>query len=260
MFIVGEDELARGEVTVRRHGGVGDQESVPRCRQAVGVREGQRGSRQTMLDQLGEWTTDAHLRRAAGVRRRARGDAARLGAPRPRSRRRRCSSTSATAHGVTQVVVRDERARCWRRPSGCAPSSSSASSGAVRARGRPRPSTRSSRPARSRSLAREIRLLNEAKTPPFPIAEDAPVSEDVRLRYRYLDLRRPRLQHNLGLRHRVTMAIRKYFDAHGLLGDRDADPRRSRRRKARATTSCRAASTRASSTRCRSRRRSSSRS
>ena len=64
-------------------------------------------------------------------------------------------------------------------------------------------------------VAQEIRLLNEAKTPPFPIADDVPVSEDVRLRYRYIDLRRPRLQYNLGLRHRVTMAIRKYFDAHG---------------------------------------------
>jgi len=64
-------------------------------------------------------------------------------------------------------------------------------------------------------LAREIRTLNEAKTPPFQIAEDGPVSEDVRLRYRYLDLRRPRLQHNIGLRHRVAMTIRKYFDANG---------------------------------------------
>jgi aspartyl-tRNA synthetase len=64
-------------------------------------------------------------------------------------------------------------------------------------------------------LAQEIRLLNEAKTPPFPVADDTPVSEDVRLRYRYLDLRRPRLQFNLGLRHRVTMAIRRYFDAAG---------------------------------------------
>ena len=72
-------------------------------------------------------------------------------------------------------------------------------------------------------VAAEIRLLNEAKTPPFPIADETPVSEDVRLRYRYLDLRRPRLQNNLGLRHRVAMAIRKYFDAAGLLGDRDAD-------------------------------------
>jgi aspartyl-tRNA synthetase len=64
-------------------------------------------------------------------------------------------------------------------------------------------------------VAGEIRLLNEARTPPFPIADDTAVSEDVRLRYRYLDLRRPRLQANLGLRHRVTMAIRRYFDRHG---------------------------------------------
>jgi aspartyl-tRNA synthetase len=64
-------------------------------------------------------------------------------------------------------------------------------------------------------LAREIRVLNEAKTPPFQIAEDGPVAEDVRLRYRYLDLRRPRLQHNMGLRHKVAIAIRRYFDANG---------------------------------------------
>src|SRR6187431_3580644 len=64
-------------------------------------------------------------------------------------------------------------------------------------------------------LARDIRVLNEAKTPPFQIAEDSPVSEDVRLRYRYLDLRRPRLQYNLGLRHRVTFAARRYFDERG---------------------------------------------
>jgi aspartyl-tRNA synthetase len=64
-------------------------------------------------------------------------------------------------------------------------------------------------------VAAEIRLLNEAKTPQFPIADETPVSEDVRLRYRYLDLRRPRLQNNLGLRHRVALAIRKYFDSQG---------------------------------------------
>jgi len=64
-------------------------------------------------------------------------------------------------------------------------------------------------------VAREIRILNEAKTPPFQIAEDSPVSEEVRLKYRYLDLRRTRLQSNIGLRHRVAIAIRKYFDANG---------------------------------------------
>src|ERR1700736_2456754 len=64
-------------------------------------------------------------------------------------------------------------------------------------------------------LVRDLRILNEGKTPPLQIAEDTPVSEDVRLRYRYLDLRRPRLQHNIGLRHRTTVAIRKFFDANG---------------------------------------------
>jgi aspartyl-tRNA synthetase len=64
---------------------------------------------------------------------------------------------------------------------------------------------------------RELIVLNEAKTPPFPVADETPVSEDVRLKYRYLDLRRPRLQNNLVLRHRVTSAARRYFDANGFL-------------------------------------------
>jgi aspartyl-tRNA synthetase len=64
-------------------------------------------------------------------------------------------------------------------------------------------------------LARDIRILNEARTPPFQIAEDSPVSEEVRLKYRYLDLRRSRLQSNIGLRHRVAMTVRRYFDANG---------------------------------------------
>src|SRR6266545_635648 len=66
--------------------------------------------------------------------------------------------------------------------------------------------------------AREVRVLNEAKTPPFPITEDANVSEETRLKYRYLDLRRPRLQHNIHLRHRIALAIRKSFDEQGFLG------------------------------------------
>ena len=64
-------------------------------------------------------------------------------------------------------------------------------------------------------VVRRLALLNEAKTPPFPIADETPVSEDVRLKYRYLDLRRPGLQANIGLRHRVTTAIRQYFDRNG---------------------------------------------
>ena len=66
--------------------------------------------------------------------------------------------------------------------------------------------------------ASEIRLLNDAKVTPFPIADETTqASEDLRLRYRYLDLRRPRLQRNLTLRHKATMEIRKYFDEQGFL-------------------------------------------
>src|SRR5688572_17757078 len=64
-------------------------------------------------------------------------------------------------------------------------------------------------------VVRQLTILNEAKTPPFPVAEDSPVSEEVRLKYRYLDLRRPRLQSNIGLRHRVAATIRQFFDANG---------------------------------------------
>jgi len=63
----------------------------------------------------------------------------------------------------------------------------------------------------------EVRLLNDAKTPPFPIADEGPVAEDTRLKYRYLDLRRSRMQRNMMLRHRATMEIRKYFDEKGFL-------------------------------------------
>jgi aspartyl-tRNA synthetase len=66
-------------------------------------------------------------------------------------------------------------------------------------------------------VAESFEILNEARTPPFPINEDAPVSEETRLRYRYLDLRRPGLQENLVTRHRVTMAARRYFDEQGFL-------------------------------------------
>jgi aspartyl-tRNA synthetase len=66
-------------------------------------------------------------------------------------------------------------------------------------------------------VVQQLVLLNEAKTPPFPVADDSPVSEEVRLKYRYLDLRRPRLQSNIVLRHKLTMLVRKYFDENGFL-------------------------------------------
>jgi aspartyl-tRNA synthetase len=66
-------------------------------------------------------------------------------------------------------------------------------------------------------VVKRLAVLNEAKTPPFPIADETPVSEDVRLKYRYLDLRRPRLQNNIILRHRLTTIVRRYFDENGFL-------------------------------------------
>jgi aspartyl-tRNA synthetase len=63
--------------------------------------------------------------------------------------------------------------------------------------------------------AGQIWILNEAKTTPFVIEDDTSASEDLRLKYRYLDLRRRRLQENFRLRHQVTMAIRSYMDRQG---------------------------------------------
>ena len=53
------------------------------------------------------------------------------------------------------------------------------------------------------------------QTPPFPIEDEATAAEDLRLKYRYLDLRRPRMHANLKLRHRVTMEVRRYMDEQG---------------------------------------------
>ncbi len=64
-------------------------------------------------------------------------------------------------------------------------------------------------------LARRVTLLNPAATPPFVVEDDTTATEETRLRYRYLDLRRPRLARNLALRHRVVFEIRRVLDALG---------------------------------------------
>ena len=63
----------------------------------------------------------------------------------------------------------------------------------------------------------ELRILSEAQTTPFELRDEINVNDDLRLRYRYLDLRRPSMQKNLMLRHRVTQVARNYFDEHGFL-------------------------------------------
>jgi aspartyl-tRNA synthetase len=64
---------------------------------------------------------------------------------------------------------------------------------------------------------RDLRILNAAKTPPFMLDEYSEVAESIRLKHRYLDLRRPAVQQNLILRHRATRTARNYLDAHGFL-------------------------------------------
>ncbi|WP_077214083.1 aspartate--tRNA ligase [Bacillus dakarensis] len=65
--------------------------------------------------------------------------------------------------------------------------------------------------------AEKVTILNEAKTPPFMIDDKVEVSEDIRLKYRYLDIRRPAIYETLKMRHQVTKVIRDYLDTEGFL-------------------------------------------
>ena len=64
-------------------------------------------------------------------------------------------------------------------------------------------------------LAEDMRILSKAQTPPFEIVEDSDVNDVLRLKYRYLDLRRPDMQRFIALRHRITKLARDYYDENG---------------------------------------------
>lgn len=66
-------------------------------------------------------------------------------------------------------------------------------------------------------IAKDLRILSTAKTPPFYIADDVDVDETIRLKYRYLDLRRPGMQQGIIMRHKTVKAIRDYFSQRGFL-------------------------------------------
>ena len=66
-------------------------------------------------------------------------------------------------------------------------------------------------------MAQHVTVLNQSLTPPFYITDDVDADESLRLRYRYLDLRRPAMQNNLRLRHQVVKYIRDYLDGHDFL-------------------------------------------
>ena len=66
-------------------------------------------------------------------------------------------------------------------------------------------------------VATTLRILSEAETPPFPIEENSQTKDEIRLKYRYLDLRRPDLQRNLMMRSKVTMLVRSFMEKEGFL-------------------------------------------
>ena len=118
-------------------------------------------------------------------------------------------------YGVTQVVARDDEA-LLAQAKRLRPEFVVAVAGVVERRSddtlNPKLAT-----GEVEIAVRSIKVLNESKRPPFHIAEESPVSEDLRLKYRYLDLRRQRMQRNLQLRHRVVLASRQALDEQGFL-------------------------------------------
>ena len=66
-------------------------------------------------------------------------------------------------------------------------------------------------------IANDIRILSEAETPPFPIEENCQTKEELRLKYRYLDLRRPDLQRNIMMKSKVSMLLRNFMEKEGFL-------------------------------------------
>ena len=117
--------------------------------------------------------------------------------------------------GVTQVVARDDEALLAEAKQ-LRPEFVVALSGTVERRSdetlNPKIAT-----GEVEIAARKIIVLSEAKRPPFQIADETLVSEDLRLKFRYLDLRRERMQRNLQLRHRVVLAARRSLDEQGFL-------------------------------------------
>lgn len=87
-----------------------------------------------------------------------------------------------------------------------------------RVRGRPEGTTNANmKTGLIEVLGKDINVLNKALTPPFPLDDYSDVGEDVRLKYRYMDMRRPEMQEKLRFRSKVTSAVRNYLDSNGFL-------------------------------------------
>jgi aspartyl-tRNA synthetase len=120
-------------------------------------------------------------------------------------------------YGLTQIVLdKDLSAAAHAKADQARPEYVIAAVGKVRLRGKdvinPKMPT-----GEIEIVANEIRILNDARVPPFSPAEDGIANEEVRLKYRYLDLRRPEMQHNFEVRHKIALAVREYLSSQGFL-------------------------------------------
>ena len=66
-------------------------------------------------------------------------------------------------------------------------------------------------------IVSELKVLNAAQTPPFTIEDNTDGGDDIRMKFRYLDLRRPSVRKNLELRHKMTIEVRQYLDSQGFI-------------------------------------------
>ncbi|MGH7163989.1 MAG: aspartate--tRNA ligase [Nitrospiraceae bacterium] len=120
-------------------------------------------------------------------------------------------------YGITQIVFNAERnARAHEQAQGLRGEYVVAVAGAVALRpgGAANPELAT---GEIEVMAQSVEILNEAQTPPFLIEDEVEVTEALRLKYRYLDLRRPKMQRLLRLRHEVTQAVRSFLNANGFL-------------------------------------------
>jgi len=119
-------------------------------------------------------------------------------------------------YGLTQVLFCDEDETLLREAQTLRPEDVIAVTGRVRAR--PAENVNAELPTGAVELVAEaLEVLNRARTPPFEIRDEVKVSEEVRLKYRYLDLRRPVMQRNLMFRHRFLQAVRDDFTRQGFV-------------------------------------------
>ena len=115
--------------------------------------------------------------------------------------------------GVAQVVFNPEiNAEAHRRSGELRSEFVAAVEGKVAKRTKPNPGLAT---GEVEVIAERVWILNESRTPPFVVEDETTASEETRLKFRYLDLRRPRLHQNIALRHKLIFTIRQYLDSQG---------------------------------------------